>query len=290
MISLAELTMVIPAFNEAGAIGHVLERLRHELSPAAVLVVDDGSTDGTAHKASAVAGVRVVSHGRNRGNGACIKTALKHVKTPYVCVLDADGQHDAAYILQLIEHLPEHDLVVGARTQNADQRNVVRALGNWFLRLLAGSLAKEEIPDLTSGFRAFKREVIAQFTHIYPEGFSFPTTSTLACLTNGYAVRFVPVIMPPRIAGESKIRVFKDGWRFIKLIFRMTTIFAPSRLMYPLSVLCFLAGVIYSVYHVLYIELKLPGGSVLTLVLAAVFFCFGMVMDQVASLRIHMRR
>ena len=290
MISQAELTIVIPALNEAESIGHVLGELRSHMPQTAILLIDDGSRDATAAHAQAVAGVRVIRHPINKGNGACIKTALKHVDTPYMCVVDADGQHDSRYIAQLMAQLPECDLVIGARSSPSQQRNIVRALGNWLLRKIASSLTHEDIPDLTSGFRMFKRDVVAQFSHIYPDGFSFPTTSTIACMTNGYIVRFVPVLMPPRMAGDSKIRVWKDGYRFIKLIIRMISIFAPSRLMYPLSLLCFVAGISYTVFHCLYIEFKIPGGSILSLILAVNFFCFGMVMDQVASLRVHLRR
>ena len=236
MISHAELTIMIPAFNEAHAIRAVLQSVHAQLPGVAIVVVDDASTDGTAAQAE-MPGVRVLRHPINRGNGACVKTALKAVTTPYMAVIDADGQHDPAQLPTLMALLPDYDLVIGARTTREGHMNWLRAWGNQLLQGLASSLAKQHIPDLTSGFRVFKRDVVAQFSHLYPEGFSFPTTSTLACMTNGYAVTFVPVTMPPRMGGTSKIRVLQDGLRFIRLIMRMISIFAPSRIMYPLSAL-----------------------------------------------------
>ena len=286
MIAWSELTIVIPALNEAGHIGTVLRQIREALPEVLILVIDDGSTDDTRAAAQAIPGVRVIRHNHNKGNGACIKTALKNVSTTYMGVVDADGQHDPKFIAALWDHMPDCDMVIGARTGNHQQVNFVRAWGNAILRSVASSLAKEDIPDLTSGFRIFKKDVVAQFAHIYPDGFSFPTTSTLACMTNGYAVTFIPVHMPPRQAGESKIRVWKDGWRFFKLIFRMINIFAPSRLLYPLSILFFASGIAYTIFHISYIEFKIPGGSVLAIILGAIFMGFGMVMDQVASLRV----
>jgi glycosyltransferase involved in cell wall biosynthesis len=187
----SDVSVVIPAFNEAGAIGDVVRALRDAAAWREILVIDDGSSDDTAGAAEA-AGARVLRQPYNKGNGAAVKTGIRHATGDFVLVIDADGQHPPADAIRLAARLGEYDLVVGART-SATQAGVTRRLGNSALNRLASFLTEREIPDLTSGFRGARREHLLEFLPLLPNGFSTPTTTTLAFVRAGYNVAFEPV-------------------------------------------------------------------------------------------------
>jgi glycosyltransferase involved in cell wall biosynthesis len=273
-----EVSVVIPAFNEEGGIGDVISGIRAAGPFAEVLVVDDGSTDATAVRAEA-AGARVVRHPYNKGNGAAVKTGIREAKGAVVLLMDADGQHDPTDIPRVILPIGVHDLVIGTRA--ARDQSVVRALGNAVFQSLAGWLTGRPIPDLTSGFRAARRDRLLEILHLLPNGFSYPTTSCLAFLKAGHNVTFVPITARRRV-GTSKIRLLRDGVRFLLIIFKVVTLYSPLRVFFPVSLVCLLAGLGYGLWNV-QVHGKIPMGAALLIQLSVVVFLFGLISEQIAS-------
>ena len=207
----AAISVIIPAFNEGRVIGTVVSDLRAAAPWREVLVVDDGSTDDTAAVAAA-AGARVVTHPYNKGNGAAVKSGIRAALADWVLVSDGDGQHQPADILRLTDRLGPYDLVVGARDAS-HQATSGRRLGNAVLNALASYLTERPIPDLTSGLRAARREHLLEFIHLLPNGFSTPTTTTLAFIKAGYNVVFEPVHVRPRVGARVLHRRRAGGCR-----------------------------------------------------------------------------
>jgi glycosyltransferase involved in cell wall biosynthesis len=277
----ASVSIVIPAMNEADAIGDVVARLRAHASWHEIIVVDDGSRDATGERAHA-AGARVVRHPYNKGNGAAVKTGIRNATGEFVLIVDADGQHQPEDARRLVERLGEYDLVIGARG-GTTQANIRRRLGNALLNWLASYLTGRRIPDLTSGFRAARREHLCEFLHMLPNGFSTPTTTTLAFIRAGYSVVFEPIDARPRV-GRSKIKLARDGAKFFLILLKVITIFSPLRIFVPMSAASFLVGVAYGVWNV-YAHGRLPNGAVLLILFAVVVFLVGLVSEQIATLR-----
>ena len=274
-------SIVVPALNEGLAIEALLVALRQAAAWREIIVVDDGSTDDTAARAAA-AGAVVVRHPYNKGNGAAVKTGIRHASGRYVLIVDADGQHRASDALRLVDRLAEYDLVVGARS-HASQATLARRLGNSILNHLAGYLAGRPIPDLTSGFRAARRACLLEFLHLLPNGFSTPTTTTLAFLRAGYSVCFEP-IEADRRQGTSKIRLGPDGVRFFLILLKVITIFSPLRLFVPISVAAFMTGVGYALWTIA-TQSHVTNSSVLLILLSVVILLIGLVSEQITSLR-----
>jgi glycosyltransferase involved in cell wall biosynthesis len=274
----SEVSVVIPAFNEEGAIGAVVERVRARHPWKEVLVVDDGSRDATAARAEA-AGARVVRHPYNKGNGAAVKTGIREARGDVVLLMDADGQHDAEDIDALIEPIGPHDMVIGARS-SGDQ-TFVRAFGNVLFKTLASWLTGRPIPDLTSGFRAARRDRLLEILHLLPNGFSYPTTSCLSFLKAGYNVSFVPIRAHRRV-GTSKIKPLRDGVKFFLIILKIVTLYNPLKVFFPISAAAFVLGVLYGIENVVF-HGKIPMGAALLIQLAVVVFLFGLISEQIAS-------
>ncbi|HEY8536611.1 MAG TPA: glycosyltransferase family 2 protein, partial [Vicinamibacterales bacterium] len=204
-------SVIIPAYNEAESIAAVVSALAGVARWHEIIVVDDGSEDGTGERAAA-AGALVVRHPYNKGNGAAVKTGVRRATGANVLIVDGDGQHRAVDATRLVGRLGEFDLVVGARSAGT-QATLSRRLGNALLNRLASFLTGRDIPDLTSGFRAARRECLLEFLHLLPNGFSTPTTTTLAFVKAGYNVAFEPIEAERRV-GKSKIRLAQDGAKF----------------------------------------------------------------------------
>jgi len=286
-VAAPELTsVVIPAFNEGPAVAEVVRALAGAGRWHEIIVVDDGSADDTAERARA-AGATVVRHPYNKGNGAAVKTGIRQATGEFVLIVDADGQHQPADACRLVSRLGEFDLVVGARSK-ATQASSARLVGNAALNRLAGYLTGRPIPDLTSGFRAARREHLREFLHLLPNGFSTPTTTTLAFIRAGYNVAFEPVEARPRV-GKSKIRLMRDGVKFFLILLRVITIFSPFRVFVPIALTSFLLGFGYAVWN-LVAHGKLPNGAVLLLMFSVVVFLVGLVSEQIAALRTEGRR
>ena len=274
-------SVVIPAFNEAASIGSLVTNLRAAGRWHEILVIDDGSTDETATRAAA-AGARVVHHPYNKGNGAAVKSGIRRATGTFVLIVDADGQHPAADATRLVAHLDAYDLVVGARMSHT-QAGAARRAGNAFLNWIASYLTEQPIPDLTSGFRAARRECLLEFLHLLPNGFSTPTTTTLAFMKAGYSVRFVP-IEAGRRQGESKIRLGADGVGFLLILLKVITIFSPLRIFLPISAASFLVGAGYALWTIV-TQSHVTNSSVLLILFSVVVLFVGLISEQISSLR-----
>jgi glycosyltransferase involved in cell wall biosynthesis len=279
-------SVVIPAFNEADAIGAVVAGLAAAGAWHQIIVVDDASTDGTAEAARA-AGACVVSHPYNKGNGASVKSGIRAARGEFLLIIDADGQHQPADAVRLVERLGEYDLVIGARHQ-ATQATLARRLGNAALNRLASYLTERTIPDLTSGFRGARLEYLREFLHLLPNRFSTPTTTTLAFIKAGYSVTFVPVAARARV-GESKIHLLRDGTKFMLITLKIVTIFSPLRVFLPISLAAFLLGAAYAAWTIA-TQSHVTNSSVLLIMLAVIVFLVGLVSEQIAALRFEGRR
>ncbi|HEY1307217.1 MAG TPA: glycosyltransferase family 2 protein [Vicinamibacterales bacterium] len=274
-------SIVIPAFNEEGAIGEVVTHLRAAAPWREILVVDDGSADATATRA-AEAGACVIRHPYNKGNGAAVKTGIRHAQGEFVLIIDADGQHQPADACRIVARLGEYDLVVGARDATT-QATAVRRRGNAVLNALAGYLTGRPIPDLTSGFRGARRQHLREFLHLLPNGFSTPTTTTLAFIRAGYNVMFEPIAARRRV-GQSKIKLTRDGASFFLILLKVITIFSPLRVFVPVSASSFVVGTLYGIGNFAWTG-RIPNGAVILILFAALVFLVGLVSEQVASLR-----
>jgi glycosyltransferase involved in cell wall biosynthesis len=274
-------SIVIPALNEEDAIGDVVSALRAEASWREILVVDDGSRDETGLRA-AQAGADVVRHPYTKGNGAAVKTGIRRAQGEFVLIIDADGQHAPSDARRLVLRLGEYDLVIGARTAQT-QATVGRRLGNQLLNRLASHLTGRLVTDLTSGFRGARREQLREFLHLLPNGFSTPTTTTLAFIKAGYNVAFEPVDARARI-GQSKIRFARDGARFFLILLKVITIFSPLRVFAPISVASLLLGAIYGVMNFAMYG-RIPNGAVILILFAVMVFLVGLISEQISALR-----
>jgi len=274
-------SIVVPAFNEEQAVGPLVEALRASAPWHEVLVVDDGSTDATGAKARE-AGAIVVRHPYNKGNGAAVKTGIRHATGEFVLIIDGDGQHRAADAKRLVSFLGEYDLVIGARASNT-QATQARLVGNRALNWLASYLTGRHVPDLTSGFRGARRQYLREFLHLLPNGFSTPTTTTLAFLKAGYNVHFEPVEAEARV-GTSKIKFIRDGMKFLLIVLKIVTLFSPLRVFMPISLASFAAGAGYAAWTVAMYS-HVTNSSVLLIMLAVMVFLVGLVSEQIAALR-----
>lgn len=286
MAEAAQVSIVIPTFNEGDAIAGVVRELRDTAGWHEILVVDDGSTDNTAAQAEA-AGARVVTQPYNKGNGAAVKAGIRAATGEYVLIMDGDGQHKPSDALRLVSALGRYDLVVGARSAQT-QAGPVRRIGNALLNWLAGYLAERKIPDLTSGFRAARTAHLRDFLFLLPNGFSTPTTTTMAFIKAGYSVHFEPVEARQR-TGHSKIRLSSDGVKFLVIILRVITIYSPMRIFLPVAGVSFALGVAYAAWTIA-TQMHIANSSVLLIMFGVVVFLVGLVSEQLSAQRFDGRK
>jgi glycosyltransferase involved in cell wall biosynthesis len=282
----AAVSIVIPAFNESESIAEVVGVLRAAAPWREIIVVDDGSTDGTAERAAG-AGATVVRLPYNMGNGAAVKNGIRRATGEYILIVDADGQHPPEEALRIVSRLGDYDLVIGARSTET-QATQARRAGNGALNWLASYLTGRDIPDLTSGFRGARASGLREFLHLLPNGFSTPTTTTLAFLKAGYAVTFEPIHARQR-SGQSKIRLARDGAKFLMIIFKIVTLFSPLRIFVPISLASFVLGASYAAWTVAG-QHHVTNSSVLLILFAVVVFLVGLVSEQISALRFEGRR
>jgi len=277
----AKLSIVIPAKNEAESLGQLLQSIRAQFISAEIIVVNDGSQDNTADVCKAN-GALVLSHPYSMGNGAAIKSGVRSAKGEIVVCMDADGQHDPADITRLLAKLDEgFDMAVGARGTES-QANVGRSLANRLYNKLASWMVGHHIADLTSGFRAARTEKFREFLHLLPNGFSYPTTITMAFFRAGYPVAYVPIRAHER-TGKSHIRPLQDGMRFLLIIFRVGTLYSPLKIFVPISLGFFLLALSY--YSFTYItERRLTNMTGLLFTTSVVVFLIGLVSEQITNL------
>lgn len=273
-----KVSIIIPAYNEEESIGEIVRELR-ELYPAyEVIVVNDGSTDETA-KVASQAGAIVISHHYKIGNGAAIKTGIRQAKSDNLVFMDGDGQHDPRDVSKLLLDLGEYDMIVGARTRGSDVSRF-RTFGNKIMNVVANVLAERKIPDLTSGFRAMKRDKMMEFFYLLPNTYSYPTTITIAMLKAGYQVKYLPLdTIKRRQKGKSEIKPLRDGFRFLIIILRIIMLFDPLKIFLPASLGLSLLGLLLALYQIIF-RGGIHGASILILLTGIFIFFFGLLADQ----------
>jgi len=286
MASPCDISIVIPVFNEAENLGPLLSKVRGlELGNAEIIVVDDGSTDGSADIAMA-AGANVIRHPYNIGNGAAIKNGIRAARGRLIAFMDGDGQHQPEDIPKLMAEAKNYHMVVGARAKGSKLR-FHRYAANLLYNLLASYVTKFKVLDLTSGLRVLKRRDALRFIDLLPNTFSYPTTLTLAFLRSGLTVKYVPIQTLYR-AGQSKISLAVDGVRFLLIITKIATLFSPFRVFLPVSAFFFLSGFGYYLYTYI-TEHRFTNMAVFLLTAAVIIFMMGLVSEQVALLRMEQR-
>lgn len=275
------LSIVIPAKNEAENLKGFLPRLLAVITDAQVIVVNDGSTDDTLAICEQY-GVTVVTHPYSKGNGAAIKTGAKTAKGEVIVFLDGDGQHKPEDIPQLLEKLATgYDMVVGARDKQS-QADSFRAIANGVYNWLSSAITGHKILDLTSGFRAVRADKFKEFLYLLPNGFSYPTTSTMAFFRAGYSVGYMPIQTEQRL-GESHISLLKDGIRFLLIIFKVGTLYSPLKIFLPIAVGFFSLGLINYIYTYA-TQGTFTNMSAVLLMTAIIVFLIGLVSEQVTAL------
>lgn len=275
------ISVILPAKNEAPVVGRVIAAIRARLPEAEVIVVNDGSTDGTAEEARQ-AGALVISHPYSMGNGAAIKSGARAAHGEVLVFMDADGQHDPADIPRLLARLDEgYDMVVGAR-DGGSQASVGRGVANGFYNRLASYMTGHRIDDLTSGLRAARAHRFREFLYLLPNGFSYPTTSTMAFFRAGYPVAYLPIVAAKRV-GKSHVKILKDGMRFLLIIFKIGTLYSPLKLFAPVVLVQALLGLGYYAYTFV-AHGRLSLATIFLLTSAVTTFLIGLVSEQITQL------
>lgn len=274
-------SIVVPAKNEAEPIRELLPRIRAAVPEGEIVVVDDGSTDGTGELAAGL-GARVVRHPYGMGNGAAIKSGARIADGDILVFMDADGQHDPADISRLMSKLGEgYDMVVGGRIRGS-HASTGRRFANAFYNRFASYVTGQKVEDLTSGFRIACADRFREFLYLLPNGFSYPTTSTMAFFRAGYSVAYVPIEAGKRI-GKSHIRPIQDGLRFLLIIFKVGTLYSPLKLFAPVSAAFFVTGLSYYLYT--YVTAgQFTNMSALMFTTAVLVFLIGLVSEQITQL------
>lgn len=276
-----KVSVVLPAKNESGAVGETIKKIHSLNFVDEILVINDGSTDATQQVAEQ-AGATVISHPYSKGNGAAIKTGARYATGDVIVFMDADGQHDPKDIPRLLDEINQgYDLVVGAR-QKGSQASVGRGIANGLYNNLASYMTEQKVEDLTSGFRAVRAEKFREFLYLLPNGFSYPTTSTMAFFRAGYSVTYVPIHAAKRI-GKSHIHPLKDGVRFFIIIFKIATLFSPLKMFLPIAVVLFLMGTGWYAYT-LYEFHRFTNMSALLYTGSVMIFLMGLISEQITSL------
>ena len=278
----SEVSIIIPVYNEAPALGNVIKNTKSLYPDFEIIVINDGSTDDTASIAKD-AGAIVYSHPYNIGNGAAIKSGIRIASGTTLVFMDGDGQHDPGDIAKLLECLPEFDMVVGARPKG-HQASWGRAFGNRIYNWLASYVAKFPIQDLTSGFRAVKSDIARNFLYLLPNTYSYPTTLTLGVLRSGRSLKYVVIDVKLRKTGKSKIKIFRDGVKFFMIITKICALYSPLRIFLPVSLLIFLVGNFYYLYTY-FVMHRFTNMSALLLTTSIMIFMMGLISEQVTQMR-----
>jgi len=280
-VSTDSITVIMPAKNESASLGDLVPRIKAAVPEAEIIVVDDGSTDDT-REILADFPVKVVSHPYSMGNGAAIKSGARIAQGEILVFMDGDGQHRPEDIARLVAKMAAgFDMVVGARGAGS-QASVGRKYANRFYNWFASQMTGQKVKDLTSGFRAVRAKKFREFLHLYPNGFSYPTTSTMAFFRAGYAVTYVSIDAPRRI-GKSHIRPLSDGVRFLLIIFRVGTLYSPLKIFFPFSIAFFLTGLGYYAYTFV-TQGRFTNMSALLMTAAMLIFLIGLVSEQITQL------
>ncbi len=275
------LSIVIPAKNEAAAIGDVVKRAKEAFPDAELIVVDDGSEDETGSLAE-LAGATVRRHPVSLGNGAAVKSGARAATGELIAFMDADGQHSADDLAALLDRMDEgFDMVVGARNAGG-HANVGRLFANGLYNQIATAMSGQRIADLTSGFRVVKADLFKRFLYLLPNGFSYPTTITMAFLRSGFPIDFVPIKVEKR-EGKSHIRPIRDGIRFLVIIFKIATLYSPLKIYVPVSAAFFVTGLAYYAYTSFTLG-RFTNMSMLIFSASVIIFLIGLISEQITAL------
>lgn len=281
------LTIIIPAYNEAMAISKTIEDLSStaEKNKWKIIVVNDGSTDKTKDILSQIENITIKEHKINKGYGASLKTGINEAKTKLVAFYDADGQHDPKDLEKLWDSYEDQDMIVGRRSKGS-HFSISRAPGKWVLGKTANFLTGVKIPDLNSGLRIVKRDVILKYLDLFPDGFSFSTTSTIALLSDKKEVSYIPIKTKKR-TGTSSVNQIRDGFNTILLILRLITLFNPLKVFLPASFFLVGIGIVYEIIwgYFLSTHLRILPGALLAILTGIILFFFSLIMDQISQLR-----
>jgi len=279
-----KVSIIIPAKNEELGLAILLPELSRGYPDAEIIVVNDGSTDKT-EQVCKEAGVIVVTHPYAKGNGAAVKSGARAATGDYLVFMDGDGQHKAADVGRLLAKVDEgYDLVVGARSGRDSQASVARWSANAIYNGFASWMVNRRIDDLTSGFRCVHRRKFLSFLYLLPNGFSYPTTSTMAFFRAGYSVGFVPIAVSKRL-GKSHISMLKDGVRFFLIIFKVGTLYSPLKVYFPAAVITTGLGIINYVLTVINSGYRFTNGTSLLVLTGAIMFLIGLLSEQLTNLQ-----
>ena len=282
------ISIIIPAFNEGVVIGDVIKNIRAVVNKLdknhEIIVIDDGSADDTAQSARD-AGATVIQHPYNIGNGAAVKTGIRHARGKILVTIDGDGQHDPNDILKLVNQIGPYDMVVGSRNRESDT-TAHRDVANMVFNSLATYISGRKIEDLTSGFRAVKAHIARQFVYLLPNRFSYPSTITLSIVRAGYSLGYESIRFSRRDEKtNSKIKPLQDGLRFLMIILKISVFYSPLKVFVPLSVFIFLLGVSYGLFRIFIFQAPYGQTSALLMSTAVLTFLVGLVSEQIAQLR-----
>lgn len=275
------ISVVIPVHNEEHALPMLIMDIRQHVPDAEIIVVDDGSTDASAESARR-AGARVINHPYKIGNGAAVKTGMRHASGDTIVLMDGDGQHDPADIPRMLTLAGDYDMVVGARSRGS-HANMFRFFANSIYNFLASYVTKFAIKDLTSGFRVLRKETALRYLCLLPNTFSYPTTITLAFLRSGRSIFYVPITAHPRI-GTSKIRILHDGFVFLLIIIKITTLYSPLHIFLPVSAILFIMGLINYIYWFI-TETRFTNMSAMCILSSLMIFMMGLISEQITQMR-----
>ena len=276
-------SLILPVYNEESGVEATLNHLQATLKSSSckyeILVVNDGSTDGTRDVLQSRTDIKLIEHNRNRGYGAALKTGIRYAKYPLIVITDADGTYPNERIPELVMLAMQADMVVGSRTGENVRYSNLRKIPKWFLVRFAEWITDCNIPDLNSGLRVFRKSVAERFLTILPDTFSFTTTITVAMLTNNYIVRYVPIDYHYRV-GKSKIKPIRDTIRFMHLILRTGVYFAPLRVFMPVAFV-FFVGFLITLYQDIFVRRDLTEATLILLVAATQLGMFALLADLI---------
>jgi len=283
------ISIIIPVYNEEKAIEKTIQDLKKELAKLGldyeIIAVNDASTDKTKGVLEKIEDIKLINHPENRGYGAALKTGIKTSKYDWILIIDADGTYPSESITDLIKHIYDYDMVVGARTGKKAKIPLIRKPAKWILNKLANYLSGNKIPDLNSGLRIIKRPLLEKFIFILPDGFSFTTTITLAALTNGHRVKYIPINYHKRI-GKSKFRPIRDTLNYFQLIIRVILYFNPLKIFIPFSLILFLLGVGLFIHGYFFSFVVLDTTIAILIISSIQILAIGMIADLIVKSRI----
>lgn len=281
------MSVVLPVYNEVGHLDQEIGRISKALEASSysyeIIVIDDGSNDGSGDRLTELEGIRLIRFATNRGSGSARKFGTMSAEGRVVVWTDVDMTYPNDQIPELVAQLDNHDQVIGARTSEQGTLKLLRRPAKAMIRMLASYLTDTKIPDLNSGFRAFRRDVAEQFLYLLPKGFSCVTTLTMAFLSNGYSVRFVPIEYFPR-EGESKFHWWKDTRRYLLQVVRMTLMYEPLRVLGPPALLVGLIGVLKLGYDLIFSSFRVAGNTIVLMVVATVLVLIGLLADMLVQI------